>query len=330
MDENNNKIKSIIILRGIAALSVCFVHVGIVTNFHVNRLIDFIIMNGQQGVAIFFVISGFIMPYSLYKKGYQLNNFFAFLIRRSVRIDPPYWCTIALLFLIGGLPISLLNLKSIILHIFYLVPFVKGAVWYSSIFWTLSIEFQFYILLGLFYPILNKINPNISIACLILVSAICVFMKFTYRGIIISNLYDFVIGYIVFLGFINKVTKNKTIIILVLFAVFLAFAVSYTTAIVPLLSALFIIFYKNDKLPGYVSFTGNISYSLYLVHLPVSSFFAFQMHRFITNNFLLFPLCIAVSILFAYVFYRLVEKPSMDLSRNIKKIKFFKSPISGN
>lgn len=325
MDKSYNKINSVTILRGIAALSVCFVHIGLVINFHVNRLVDYIIMNGQQGVPIFFVISGFIIPYSLYKKGYKLSDFFTFLIRRSVRIDPPYWCTVALLFIIGGLPFSLLNLNLVVLHLFYLVPFVKGAQWYSSIFWTLSIEFQFYILLGLFYPILNRIGPNISVICLVSVSALCIFMQFTYRGIIISNLYDFVIGYIAFLGFINKITKNRTIIILVLYAVFLMFEVSYITGIIPLLTALFILLYKNNKLPNYISFTGKISYSLYLVHLPISYFFATLMHTFITNNFILYPLCLVVSIAFAYLFYRLIEKPSMDLSKNLKQFNFFKN-----
>jgi peptidoglycan/LPS O-acetylase OafA/YrhL len=317
MQKTDNKIESIIILRGIAALSVCIVHISLVINFHVNKVIDYIIVNGQQGVAIFFVISGFILPYSLYKKGYTLRGFFTFLFRRSIRIDPPYWATIVLLFVVGLVPVSALSLYAIIMHVFYLVPFVKGVEWYSGIFWTLSIEFQFYILLGLFYPLLSKVNPYIAVICLLLVSAIFVFMRFTYRGIIISNFYDFAIGYIFFLGFIKKLTKTHTLLIITLFAIFLIAEVSYITGIIPLLAGLFIFLYKNKRLPEYILFIGKISYSLYLVHYPISYVFARYSRQFIANNYLLFASCLIMCILFAWVFYKLVEQPSMNLSRKL-------------
>ena len=143
-------------------------------------------------------------------------------------------------------------------------------------------------------------------------------MGYTYRGIIISNFYDFVIGYITFLGFINKISRNISILIIVCFAIFIMLKVSYITSTIPLLTALFIIFYKNNKLPKYISFTGTISYSLYLVHLPVSSFLVSRIHLFITNTYLLYVLCLVISILFAYLFYILIEKPSMNLSKNLK------------
>ncbi len=66
--EISGKIDSVTILRGIASLAVCIVHTSLITGFHSNKFIDYIIMNGQQGVAVFFVLSGFILPYSLYKK----------------------------------------------------------------------------------------------------------------------------------------------------------------------------------------------------------------------------------------------------------------------
>jgi peptidoglycan/LPS O-acetylase OafA/YrhL len=317
MQKADNKIDSIIILRGIAALSVCIVHISLVINFHVNKIIDYIIMNGQQGVAIFFVISGFILPYSLYKKGYSIKGFFTFLFRRSIRIDPPYWASIALVFVVGLVPVSALSLYAIVLHVFYLVPFVKGAEWYSGIFWTLSIEFQFYILLGLFYPLLSKINAYYAVMSLLLVSAIFVFMRFTYRGIIISNFYDFVIGYIFFLGFIKKITKTHTLLIAVFFAIFLMAEVSYITGIVPLLAGLFIFLYKNKRLPDYILFTGKISYSLYLVHFPISYIFTRYTRQLIPNNYLLFVSCLTMCILFAWVFYKLIELPSMNLSRKL-------------
>src|ERR1035441_2897196 len=45
---------------------------------------------GWLGVEIFFVISGFIIPYSLYKAGYRVSDFTRFLLKRIARLDPPY------------------------------------------------------------------------------------------------------------------------------------------------------------------------------------------------------------------------------------------------
>ncbi|MDB5091126.1 MAG: hypothetical protein JWR09_5120, partial [Mucilaginibacter sp.] len=77
---NNSKIISIVLLRAIAALSVCIVHIQMICDLHVNFLIDYLTNLGQQGVVIFFVISGFILPYSLYQKNYVLKDFFSFLL----------------------------------------------------------------------------------------------------------------------------------------------------------------------------------------------------------------------------------------------------------
>lgn len=316
--KDDQKIGIITVLRGVAAISVCIVHIGLLLNFHVNKVVDFIVKNGQQGVLIFFVISGFVLPYSLYKKDYVLKDFFRFLIRRSIRIDPPYWFTIILLFVSGRLPIYLLSFTTVLLHVFYLVPFVDNSIWYSSVFWTLAIEFQFYVILGLLYPWLNKINVNYAIAFLISVSAIIILMGWDFRGIILMSFHDFATGYIAFFACVNKISKNKALIILLLFSGFVMWKVSYTYGIIPLATAYTIIFLKDMKRKGFLEFPGKISYSLYLIHMPTSVIVIIALQHQIKNNFVLFPLCLAASILFAYLFYLLLEKPSMALAKKIK------------
>lgn len=321
-----NKINSVIILRGIAAILVCMVHIASISSLHISKLADFLINNGQQGVPIFFIISGFILPYALYSKNYKLKEFFSFLIKRSIRIDPPYWFTIVLLFIVGYAPLSLLSFSSVIFHIFYLVPFIKGSDWYCNIFWTLSIEFQFYILLGLFYPLLNRINKNLAIIYLLTIAVIFIFIDYSNRGIIIASFYDFVIGYILFLGYTAQISRIKALIIVICFSIFIMFKISIITGTVPLLTALFIMFYNVEKNNLILKFAGNISYSLYLVHTPISFFFEKIVHSFISNAYLLFVLCFAISISFAYIFYLFIEKPAMDFS---KKFRFKKTLTQG-
>jgi len=121
-----------------------------------------------MGVLVFFFISGFIIVYSLEKSGSKPNQFFTFLIKRSIRIDPPYWAVIALYIALG---FFLNNLSSyhgkhlelipgqVIAHILYAVPLAEYQ-FYNHIFWTLSVEFQFYILIGLLYFLSDCVPPK--------------------------------------------------------------------------------------------------------------------------------------------------------------------------
>jgi len=315
---NDSKITSITLLRAIAALLVCFVHIQMISGFHSNFVVDYIMSNGQQGVGIFFVISGFILPYSLYKKNYVLKEFFSFLLRRSIRIDPPYWCIIALSFIFGVVPIALLTFNSVLLHVFYLVPFVKDANWYSGVFWTLSIEFQFYFLLGIFFPFLMRLKANIAILILVIVNIICVLSKITSRGIIIDQMPCFVMGFIAFMVYIKRVNLTSGVLVLLTLSAYVMVAVSIKSGAVPLITALFILFYRyqNEVQPLY--FIGNISYSLYLIHLPASLLFAEYFGSYLPSKSSLFLACLLVSILSAYVYYLLIERYALKLSKAVK------------
>src|SRR5471030_1551501 len=85
--EKDNKIVSIQYLRGLAALGVVFCHYD---SFGF----------GQLGVFVFFLISGFIIVYSLTMSQYEPRFIFRFLLRRSVRIDPSYFAVVVLTILL--------------------------------------------------------------------------------------------------------------------------------------------------------------------------------------------------------------------------------------
>ena len=53
--------------------------------------IHFIITNGWFGVDIFFVISGLVIAHSVGNSVITPRYFANFALRRSIRIDPPYW-----------------------------------------------------------------------------------------------------------------------------------------------------------------------------------------------------------------------------------------------
>ena len=87
-------------LRGIAALSVACYHIDrygpvpVAAEPAIPRWLISVIDHGSIGVQVFFVISGFVIAYSVRNAritpGYLAN----YVLRRAIRLDPPYWTTI--------------------------------------------------------------------------------------------------------------------------------------------------------------------------------------------------------------------------------------------
>src|SRR5580765_3271068 len=92
------QIQSVELLRGIASAMVCYYHLA---RGNADFLPDQNIVKrsatwGWSGVEIFFVISGFVIPFAMFQKKYTIRNFLTFLKKRIIRIEPPYIISILL------------------------------------------------------------------------------------------------------------------------------------------------------------------------------------------------------------------------------------------
>ena len=176
---NEGRIHLVDALRGVAAVLVALFHFT-----HGNpRFLSVGLLHsagayGWAGVDIFFVISGFIIPMSLHRSGYSVRNFFTFVWRRIVRLDPPYLVSIVVVIMLAYASSMapgfqgerfVLSLPRLFLHIGYLNGFF-GVPWYSDIYWTLAIELQFYLLMGLIYPLLVDRRDEIGTSVLALLA----------------------------------------------------------------------------------------------------------------------------------------------------------------
>ena len=119
---------------------------------------------GWLGVEIFFVISGFVIPYSMYKNGYQLHSFPRFLLRRLLRLEPPYLLSMVIVLVLNYLsalsslyqgPGFVFDPVQLGLHLGYLIAFVPGYDWLTPVYWSLAIEFQYYLIVGLLFGLIN-------------------------------------------------------------------------------------------------------------------------------------------------------------------------------
>lgn len=152
---------SIDLLRGLAALAVAVFHVSTHCLDPANPL-RMVGQHGHLGVECFFVISGFIIPYTLWRKDYRLADYPRFIAARLLRLHPAYLGSLALTLLTLWLPNILpapwhqpgrIDWTNAALHLVYL-PELTGRPWLNGIYWSLGIEMQYYLLLGLAYPLL--------------------------------------------------------------------------------------------------------------------------------------------------------------------------------
>lgn len=318
------RIQNIDSLRGIAAIMVAFFHLANLSDL--SQSTGDLMHYGYLGVEVFFVISGFILPYSLYVKNYNLSNYPTFILKRLLRLEPGYLATIACTIAISyGFFSVLPSLHRFLLHFGYLND-IFNSMWLVGIFWTLAIEFQFYLFVGLAYKAFTtKNNIVFSLVAVLLLTAS---LLLSHLQLLPKYLCLFLVGIILFRYMILKINKY-----LFLVSILAALAVvtklnTIAGGITAGLTALVILFVKIDDskpISKVLLFLGTISYSLYLVHWPFGIPMVRQLrHVPIIKDMEILRVFIGVgfSVFIAWIFYLLVEKPSIKWSNGIK----YKSP----
>jgi exopolysaccharide production protein ExoZ len=157
------KLPNIQILRAVAALIVVIYHCAIETTTVCGATgtgCKYVFWPGGYGVALFFVISGFIMVATSWNSFNIPGASFNFIKRRILRIVPLYWilttvATIGVFFIPSMLKVPVFDVGYIIAsYLFWPVVRVNGFVRpIANLGWTLNIEMMFYAVfaVGLFF-----------------------------------------------------------------------------------------------------------------------------------------------------------------------------------
>lgn len=233
---------------------------------------------------MFFVISGFIIPYSLYKAGYRRGDFGRFLLKRIARLDPPYFATI-----LRCLALS---------YVVTLAPGFRGAPPHYT--WQQLAAHVAYL------------NSFVHLGWLNVV------LSWHYRWPFAANrwcsyLPVFVAGMLAFQSRAGLISTRA------LLAGLAATAVAGPIACVGIATALGIRFVElpASRLTG----LGAISYSLYLLHVPVGGKILNLGGRVAHSTGAiasLLAVAVGASIVAAAIFNRWVELPSQRLSASIR------------
>lgn len=320
------RLQTIDALRGIASLAVCLFHL---TNGNVNFLPSGLLKSagsyGWLGVEVFFVISGFILPYALCRAGYQLKYFATFLWKRIIRLDPPYIITIIFIISLnylaakapgfGGAPFNV-SLPQILFHAAYLNAFF-GYEWLSPIFWTLAIEFQFYWLIGLLLPAVVHQRLSIRAGLFGLLAAMAFLLP--QGSFVFHWLPLFMMGILAFQSQAGLIGKRSFFLWLGGLVVFGSYTLGPMIAVVGAVTALAVVLKKFGG--SILLFLGKISYSLYLIHVVVGVKIVNLGSRYdsrMPGKLLVLMIALGASIMTAYALYRLVEYPAQRLASAIR------------
>ncbi|HAV5771806.1 acyltransferase family protein [Acinetobacter baumannii] len=301
---------------------------------------------GFIGVDIFFVISGLLMTkniiYDLENKSFNAFKFYLF---RANRIIPTLVFLCLTILLIGWYTLTPLELQNYLKHAISSLEFISNIQYLeeSGYFdtnskekillhtWSLSVEWQFYIILPLLLVLLNKLSRSQNILKIFFVLLFIV--SFTLSILISKSnpsaafyllptrAWEMMAGGLIFLLFRN-LTLNYLATKIIELTGFILILISLTiftgatlwpsyNALLPVLGTFLILLannnnsiFTNNKI---CQFLGNSSYSIYLWHWPIVFYLSYFEKE---NNIIYITLSIALSIFLGYISYKIIEIPS--------------------
>lgn len=338
-------------LRGAAAMLVVLYHLEEAVSRTADAWLwlpfEAVARLGFLGVDIFFVISGFVIALSVSRAAPTWGYLGRFVLRRSIRLDPPYWTAIALeLLLLAAtlriateLPVVWPSGAQLVAHLFYAQELLGyGSV--VAIFWTLCYEIQFYV----FYVLLVVMRPRLPAAlrgpaAAVIGAALLFALSLWTRywppdwlphGLAINRWFQFHLGVLTW----RAVTDRRELTALV--SAWAAVAVAVFLSGAPLAQLLSVavsaLVLAATRVPALARalevrpllWLGSISYSLYLFHSSVGWRFVSLMQRLMPGPWhapralAVYTAGIAVCVVFAAIMSRLVERPVLRLAQRVR------------
>jgi peptidoglycan/LPS O-acetylase OafA/YrhL len=335
---------------------VVWLHLPDVINqyFFQNRLFQggytrSVIMEGGQGVAFFFIISGFILslPFireNLYKSQHvSLKKYY---LRRLTRLEPPYLAALLIAYMSFTL-VKRISFSEELPHLGASAIYLQGIIYHSAsdflgIAWSLEVEVQFYLLVPLLcsvFLIRNKIFRRSLLAALTLSSAMLAYDHLWSQPVILPwMICYFFAGMLLADLYAEPGKKVFTQKILLLPGIALILSIPFIPSFTSLGSFLFklllmfgafymVLFFEPVKKfmsRQWITLIGGMCYSIYLMHTMILSAMAKILSGLpsldTAAGFIFYAVVMILAVLAgSALFYRLIEQPCMrkDWWKNI-------------
>jgi hypothetical protein len=336
-------------LRGFAALAVVLPHaVGLFVFAGAGGLSALMVRLsafGHRGVEVFFALSGFVIAFSLRRTHLSPRGIGRFILRRSLRLDPPYWvalglfCAFVLLRgVMTGKPAELPSGPHLLSHLLYLQDLL-GYGQVNVAFWTLCIEFQFYlafaVLLGLAQVLSRRLGREgvlpLFFSALFVLSLAWPARLLDAKSLtswLLPHAYIFLAGALTWWALEGRLPRAVWFAFTaVLWGLFLWRLDSRLFVTAATTSALYLAG-QRQRLQDWLAarpfqYLGRISYSLYLVHVPLCMLLLAVKVRVAPPSdgvaLAFLGVVFAASIAAAHVLYTWVEAPCLEWTRRLKR-----------
>jgi peptidoglycan/LPS O-acetylase OafA/YrhL len=313
-------------------------------------------LDGSAAVDYFFVLSGFVLalPFLGDSESSKALSFFEFILRRVVRIMPTYWAALFVAFSLRSVcnwldidssdpALALMNwgrlvsLDDVFSHLLLIWKdpnsnLVNGPIW------SLSVEMKISLLLPLFIAALrHSRTPRDDLA---------IFVLSLYLGGRDHGSFTWLPLFVLGVGLakyrdplVHKVRDLHPFVTPLLFVIacvlfwnrelqsvwsFPSVGQEWLSGIGAMLFLLVILshrfWYSSLKNPAF-HFLGKISYSFYLVHLPVLQASILVLRSRGVNDWIAMPVAILAVLVSAVILYYVVELPSLHWGRYVSRGK---------
>ena len=261
---------------------------------------------GAQGVELFFLISGFVMWYSMKQAGFTFAQTGRYLKKRIIRIIPAYWMTIALILVLqliwnGNIPYEG---QTIFKNALFLIDSDGLSSWINPVFSTLRVEMIFYLVLIPMAPMLLKFRFTFFPIVLFVLGLRIVVPTLEF----VHYLPYFLLGMLL-LEWKQDRSMLPFLSILILWIYIYFFYALEDFVIVSLGIPALLIPYRTRS---WMRALGKASYALYLTHGLIGGTLLYVLMKwsfFVEHAWLTFAIATFSSIVFAQLFHRYFEKP---------------------
>lgn len=351
--EHSTRMPLIDALKAISCLLIIMHHLAIygpmsdIAYLLIPALIDWLREYGRIAVQMFFVVAGFLLAAKFAPQGLSLVTTPIPPIRqRYLRLIMPYLAALTLA--IGCAALARLwmqhesipaapNLSQLLAHIFLLQDLLNQDVLSAGI-WYVAIDFQLFVLTILLLWTSNRIQYQYPGLKMVRMLGLALIISLTTISLFFFNrdsywdetaLYFFGSYGLGMLIYWTSTSKHWIYWFIVLIALILvALTLDFRFRIAAAGSVMVILglarhydILESRWVPGYLAYLGRASYSIFLVHFPVSliinaAFFKFLPHQPVVHLLGLF-LAIAASIVTGIVLFNWLESRPVTNSMRI-------------
>lgn len=339
-------------LRALACLAVVLYHAK--EGGHISALYDVmpavflgVFDYGYSGVSVFFVISGFVIAHSMYADRVGGGYAARFMLRRSLRLDPPYWASIALAVgsayvaakVVPGKIFEAPTFESLLLHVTYLID-LAGQPPINSVYWTLCLEMQFYLSFVLLMWVATMWGRRIGVdnarkwillfAALVAALWTTPWKPFNFPGLFLEHWHLFMMGVLVRYALDAARSRQQRAWCVACIAVLVAAGTIWQASVSEFLGiAIGLLLLAGGRYSALLSWSGGrllqwlglISYSLYLTHNNITGMvfrFGYKITgRTVATEFVWLVVATIACCLFAWVFFLIFERTGLRLSKMI-------------